>query len=323
MSVPVIELKNIHKRFPGVYALRDMSLTVNKGEVHALVGENGAGKSTLIKIISGAYRAEEGCYFIGGDEVEIQSPADAIQNGVGVVYQELNLAENMNIAENIFFGRLPQNQLGVVDFHYVNKEATKFLEIVGLSIDPRTKVGHLTIAKQQLVEIAKVLSFQPKLVIMDEPTSALSTTEINNLFQVIEKLRSQGVGIIYVSHKMDEIFRLSDRITVMRDGQHVKTLRTKDVTEDELIKLMVGRDVVNLYPRDYNEKGEVVLEVSGLTTDYVHEVSFLARSGEIVGFSGLMGSGRTELANALYGVDRKKSGTIKISGVPVDIRAPK
>lgn len=318
---PIIELKNIHKRFPGVYALKGVSLDIRPGEVHALMGENGAGKSTLIKIISGAYMPDEGEYLMEGKPVAIRNTADAIDKGVTVVYQELNLANNLSVAENIFFGCLPMDSLGRVKWDKLYKDAGKYLERIGLDINPRTKVGYLSVARQQMVEIAKSLSKEPRVIIMDEPTSALSPKEVSNLYDVIRKLRESGVGILYVSHKLEEIFELADRVTVFRDGEYVGTEHTKDLNQDKLISMMVGRELSDMYPKTQTELGGKVLEVEGLTTEYVKDISFYVRGGEIVGFSGLMGAGRTELARALFGVDEKLNGTVRINGSAVDLKS--
>ncbi len=318
---PVIELKDIHKRFPGVYALKGVSLDIKAGEVHALMGENGAGKSTLIKIISGAYMPDEGEYLMDGRPVSVRNTADAIDKGVTVVYQELNLANNLSVAENIFFGCLPVDSLGRVRWEKLYKDTEKYLARIGLDINPRMKVGYLSIAQQQMVEIAKSLSKEPRVIIMDEPTSALSPKEITNLYEVIRRLRESGVGILYVSHKLEEIFEIADRVTVFRDGEYVGTEKTEALDPDKLISMMVGRKLSDMYPKTQTELGAKLLEVEGLTTEYVKDITFHVRSGEIVGFSGLMGSGRTELARALFGVDEKLGGTIRINGAAAEFRS--
>ena len=319
---PVIQLKGIHKQFPGVYALRDVSFELHAGEVHALVGENGAGKSTLIKILSGVYDFQRGEYLIEGKAAGIVHPLDAIKKGISVVYQELELVPDLSVAENIFFGRLPHTRTGRVLWQQLYAEAEELLRQVGLDISARMKVGHLGIAAQQLVEIARALSCRARVIVMDEPTSALSPREIDGLFSLIEKLREGGVGIVYVSHKLDEILRISDRVTVLRDGERVGTEPTVDLDEPRLITMMVGRELAQGMPDSQRDGGEIVLEVKGLTTARVKEISFQVRQGEIVGFSGLMGAGRTELARAVFGVDRRVAGEILLAGEPVPADSP-
>lgn len=319
---PIIELKNIHKRFPGVYALKNVSLDIRPGEVHALMGENGAGKSTLIKIMSGAYQADAGEYLIDGRPSGVSYTQDAIAKGISVIYQELNLANNLSVAENVFYGNLPMDRFGRVQWKKLYSDTERILKEIGLEVSPKMKVGYLSIARQQLVEIAKSLSKDPRVIIMDEPTSALSPKEIENLFKVVNKLRDKGTGILYVSHKLDEIFAISDRITILRDGQYVATEATKDLDQDKLISLMVGRELSDMYPKTPAAPGEMVLEVENLTTEHVKDISFHVRRGEIVGFSGLMGAGRTELAKAIFGVDEKIKGEVLIDGKKVPPNSP-
>ncbi len=310
----LLELKNVSKYFPGVHALADVSLDLRKGEVHALMGENGAGKSTLIKMISGLYDFTSGEMFLEGKKTSFKNPHEAINGGISVIYQELNLVPNMSIAENIYFSHLPANKIGKVNKKKVYEDTQKLLDYIGLKESPKTVLSALPVAKQQLVEIAKAISMDSKILIMDEPTSALSPTEIKNLFRIVNDLKAKGYGIIYVSHKLEEIFEITDRITVFRDGRYVNTVNTKETTSDELIKLMVGRELSDLYPKEGAQVGEIVLEVDKLTSDRVKEISFYARAGEIVGFSGLMGAGRTELAHAIVGSDKRLSGSVKIKG---------
>jgi len=315
----LLEVKGVHKHFPGVHALNGVNFQLKKGEVHALVGENGAGKSTLIKILSGVHNIDEGEYLIEGKPANIRTPHEAIEKGISVIYQELMLIPHMSIAENIFFSHLP-NTRGKVNWKEVYEKTRELMSYVGLDENPRMKVGYLPVAKQQLVEIIKALSANAKIIIMDEPTSALSNKEIENLCRIIKELKSKGIGIIYISHKLDEILELSDRITVLRDGQYIGTLDTAEVTHDKLVSMMVGRELKDMYPRQACTPGDVVLEVKGLTTEKVYDVSFDVRAGEIVGFSGLMGAGRTELARAIIGADTRKSGQVIIDGkaVPAD-----
>lgn len=312
----VLEVKNIHKYFPGVHALKGVNFKLQAGEVHALVGENGAGKSTLIKIIAGVYKPEEGEYLLNGESAEVQNPADSISKGVSVIYQELNSAPSLSIAENIFFGRLPQ-RYGKVQWQYLYEEAAQYMKEVGLNMDPRTKVGYLSIAQQQLVEIAKAISINAKVIIMDEPTSALSPAEVKSLFRVIKKLKEKGVGIIYISHKLDEIFTVSDRITVFRDGAVVGEAKTGTIDNDTLIGMMVGRKMEDVFPPKTRQPGEIVLDVKNLSTDKVENLNFQIRRGEIVGFSGLMGAGRTEMTKAIFGLDKRYTGEIYLEDMMI------
>lgn len=314
MTNKLLELKGIHKKFPGVYALKNVSFDLNPGEVHALIGENGAGKSTMVKIIAGAYDYQEGYYYMNGDIVTTTNTSDAINRGINVIYQELNVVPTLSVAENIFFGNLPTTKFGRVKWDELYANTDKALKSVGLNISPRRKVEHLKVAQQQLVEIAKAVTNNAKVVIMDEPTSALSPKEIDYLFNVIEDLKEKGVAIIYVSHKLDEILEISDRVTVLRDGQYVGTENTKDLDEAKMIKMMVGRTLNELIPKYESNIGENRLIVDNLSTIHVKNVSFSVKTGEIVGFSGLMGAGRTELANAIYGIDKRITGDIILDG---------
>lgn len=319
---PLVELVGIHKRFPGVYALKGVDFAVHPGEVHALVGENGAGKSTLIKIVAGVYDFAEGSYRIEGEEVEIRNPRQALDRGIAVVYQELELVSSLSVAENLFFGRLPHGRGGRVRWGELYAESGRLLAEVGLEADPKTKVGHLGVAAQQLVEIARALSFEARVIVMDEPTSALSPREIEKLFALIDRLKTRGVGLVYVSHKLDEIMALADRVTVLRDGERVVCARTEDLDEERLIELMVGRELGRGFPEAGRLPGACVLEVTGLETDQVRDISFRVHAGEIVGFSGLMGAGRTELARAVMGVDKRLAGRVAIGGKIASADAP-
>ena len=298
---PLVALSAIHKRFPGVYALKGVDFDVLPGEVHALVGENGAGKSTLIKIAAGVYDCEEGQYRIAGEEVVLDGPRAALDRGIAVVYQELELVASLSVAENLFFGRLPHGRGGRVLWDELYAASAQLLAEVGLTVDPRTKVGYLGVAAQQLVEIARALSFEARMIVMDEPTSALSPREIEKLFALIARLKAKGVGLVYVSHKLDEIMALADRVTVLRDGARVACERTEDLDEERLIALMVGRELGQGFPVADRAPGAHVLAVDGLTTDQVRDISFQVCEGEIVGFSGLMVAGRAELARAVKG----------------------
>jgi ABC-type sugar transport system ATPase subunit len=313
----VIQIKNMHKTFPGVHALKGVDLDLFAGEVHALVGENGAGKSTLIKIISGAYTYTDGTYLINGENAGIKNTHDAIRKGISVIYQELNLVPSLSIAENIFFGRLPA-RMGRVLWKDLYEKAQKYLELVGLFIKPMMKVRYLSVAQQQLVEIAKCLALDTRVIVMDEPTSALSPKEIRGLFEVIAKLRRNNVSILYVSHKLEEIFEIADRVSVFRDGCSIATMMCNEVDQQRLIEMMVGRKLSDMFPARNRSPGEVVLEVKGLTTDKVNDLNFYVRKGEIVGFSGLMGAGRSEMTLGLFGADKRTAGMVLIDGQQVE-----
>ena len=321
-AAPILSLKGIHKQFPGVYALRDVDFELRAGEVHALVGENGAGKSTLIKIAAGVYDRDEGHYLIDGEEAGIAHPQDAIARGIGVVYQELELVPTLSVAENVFFGRLPHTRTGRVEWDRLHRDAAELLAEVGLDVATRTEAGHLGIGAQQLVEIARALSLEARALVMDEPTSALSPQEIARLFGLIARLKERGVGVIYVSHKLDEVLSLSDRVTVLRDGERVATVAAEGLDEAQLITMMVGRELETEASRQSAAGDEMALRVEGLTTGAVRDVSFAVRKGEIVGFSGLMGAGRTELARGLLGVDRRLAGQVVVDGQAVPANRP-
>lgn len=318
---PIIQIRDMCKTFPGVQALKGVNLDLYPGEVHALVGENGAGKSTLIKIISGVHDFTEGEYKINGQDADIKKTSDAIEKGISVIYQELNLVSSLSIAENVFFGRLPQKK-GIVQWKALYEETQKYMKMVGLHVSPKMKLQYLSVAQQQLVEIVKSVSLNSKVIIMDEPTSALSPNEIQNLFRVMEGLKKQGVAILYVSHKLGEIFAISDRISIFRDGIHIDTVNTGDIDEQQLIEKMVGRKVSDMFPQKEAQFGEKILEVDKLSTEKVHGLSFYVKSGEIVGFSGLMGAGRTEMAMGVFGVDKRLEGSVKIAGKEVARNSP-
>ena len=314
---PFIELRNITKRFAGVVALDNVNIDVFPGEVHALVGENGAGKSTLIKIMSGYHQPTSGECYVEGKRVEISNPNVAIQLQIGVVYQELSVVDSLSIAENVFFGRLPHNSMGKINWKKLYQDTEEILKRIGLNMKPKQKVGNLGTAQKQLVEIARCLSQNPRFIIMDEPTSSLAPREVNVLLDIIRKLKNEGVGILYISHKLDEVFAISDRITVLRDGQYVCTEHAADINEEKLIGLMVGRTLKMERTRESCSTNEIGLEVKNLTSDQVKNISFYAQKGEIVGFSGLMGAGRTELAKAIFGADERISGEVLVHGVQV------
>lgn len=323
---PVLEAKGISKQFGSFYALQDVGFSVYPGEVNVLIGENGAGKSTLMKILSGVYAKDAGEIFLDGERVEIQSPVKAAALGIGTVYQELTLAPQLSVAENLYLGSdLVTNHLGIVDWKFLYKQSGETLrELVGMDVDTRQKVSELGIAQQQMVEIARVVSRNTKILILDEPTAVLTSREVEKLFEIITGLKKQGIAIIYISHRLEEIFRMGDRVTVLRDGKFVGAELVKDIDTDKLISMMVGRSLENQFPRgDFSdiEKKEV-LRVENLNRgNAVKEVSFTVSTGEILGFAGLVGAGRTEVARLIFGVDTKDSGDIYIRGKNVQIRS--
>jgi ABC-type sugar transport system ATPase subunit len=319
---PVVRFRNVSKEFPGVLAVDSVDLEIMPGEVHVVAGENGAGKSTLMKLLSQVERPSGGEIEISGERVEFHGPRYAQTLGVAMVYQEFALASHLSIAENLYMGREP-GRFGFVNRRAESQEARGLLERVGLHTDPDRTVSGLTVAEMQRVEIAKALAIDAKVVIMDEPTATLAEKEIEGLFEVIRDLQSHGIAILYISHRLDEIFRIADRVTVMRDGKIVDTLPIDDLDEDKLVRLMVGRDIENLYPKTEVEIGDVVLRAEGITRGHVlKDCSFEVRSGEILGFAGLVGAGRTELARAVFGADRIDSGTIELDGRKLHIRGP-
>ena len=326
MSHPVIlEMKGIVKSFGPVKALKGVDFDLRAGEVHALMGENGAGKSTLMKVLTGIHDANEGTIHYNGKQVAYSKPKDAMEDGIVIVHQELNMMNHLTVAQNIFIGREEFRHNLLIDDGASIKKAKKLFDLLKLDINPTEKVGNLTVGKQQMVEIAKALSMDAKVIVFDEPTAALTESEINELFVIIDDLRAKGVGIIYISHRMDEIARITDRVTVMRDGEYVGTVNTKETTKDEIIAMMVGRTIYE-DPKAASavaDDAPVVLEVKNLNAgSSVKDVSFQLRKGEILGFSGLMGAGRTEVARLLFGADKKESGTIFVNGKEVTINSP-
>ena len=288
MAELLLQMKNIHKKFPGVYALKNVDFDLKSGEVHALLGENGAGKSTLIKVLGGIYRAEEGKIVIQGKETLINSVADARETGISIIHQEIMLVPNMTIAENIFMGREPTTRSGGVNYRRMNTEAQALIDGFGMNIDASRKVATLSIAQQQMVEIVKAISAKAKIVVMDEPTSSLTDTEVEHLFALIKQLKAQNIGIIYISHKLEELFRICDRITVMRDGERVGTVSTEKTNRNELIKMMVGRTLDEYYIHTERPLGDRVLEAKHIRGKSVKDGSFFLRKGEILGFAGLI-----------------------------------
>ena len=322
----VLELKNIYKSFPGVKVLEDVTLQVRPGEVHALMGENGAGKSTLMKILMGIYKADQGSIFLEGKETVIHGPKDAMSKGISMIHQELNTVLDMEVAENVFVGRelLKKGfeKLKIVDIARMREETGKYFREMNIDIDPRAKMRTLSVAEMQLVEIVKAISLNSRIIVMDEPTSAITEKEATVLFAQIERLKKQGVAIIYISHKMDEIFRISDTITVLRDGQWIGTKPAKELDNDMLIKMMVGRELTDIYPKDPVEIGDVILEVKNLSRGKkVRDASFSLRKGEVLGIAGLVGAGRSELVETIFGLYPKTGGQIFLHGKEVHIKS--
>jgi ribose transport system ATP-binding protein len=320
----LLEMKGISKRFLGVRALKGVDFELRRGEVHALVGENGAGKSTLMKVLTGIYQPDDGEIFFEGKPYAVKNIGEAQALGIAMIHQELNMMNDLTVAQNVFIGREIKKGFWLKDAEMV-KETQKIFDRIGIKIDPKMQLGRLTVGKQQMVEIAKAVSRDCKLLILDEPTAALTQTEIEELFRIMEDLKAKGIGMIYISHRMDEINRISDRITVMRDGEYVGTVDTASVTKDDVINMMIGR-VVYEDPKTHSEvpdDAEVVLEVKHLSSgNAFHDVSFTLRRGEILGFSGLMGAGRTEVARAIFGADPHDGGEIFVNGKRVNIKTP-
>lgn len=326
MGEVLVSMEGIEKSFPGVHALSQCKFELRAGEVHALIGENGAGKSTLMKILTGVYSKDSGKIIYKGNEIEVPNPRAAQDLGISIIHQELNLMPHLTVAQNIFIGReASKNVKFMVSEKDINAKTEQLFEMMHLKLDPRTKVADITVAKQQMVEIAKALSFNSEVLVMDEPTAALTETEIEDLFRIIRELREKGVGIIYISHRMEELKQISDRITVMRDSCYVDTVNTKDVEINKIISMMVGRQIyeTSSIPQDASDK-EIVLEVKNLNRGRViKDVNFNLKKGEILGFAGLMGAGRTEVARAIFGADPYDSGEIYVNGEKVNIKTPK
>jgi methyl-galactoside transport system ATP-binding protein len=325
MAEYLLEMKNMSKSFPSVKALDAVTLKIRAGSVHALMGENGAGKSTLMKCLFGIYSADSGEILLDGERVSFKNSKEALEHGVAMVHQELNQALKRSVSDNLWLGRYPTS-LGFITREGVMREKT--LEIfrdLGIDVDPDTVMSRMSVSDRQMVEIAKAVSYDSKIIVLDEPTSSLNDREVEHLFRIIEKLKARGCGIIYISHKMEEILRISDEVTVMRDGKHVATEKAKDLTMDKIIRLMVGRELTERFPPKNNKIGEVVLKVDRLTTRYapIRDVSFELRSGEIVGVAGLGGAGRTELLESIFGLCEKKSGIIRLHGKEISNRTPR
>lgn len=318
----LLEMRGISKSFPGVKALQDVGLQLKAGEVHALLGENGAGKSTLIKVLGGIYHAEEGEIYIEGQKVKIDGVVAAREAGISIVHQELVLVPYMTVAENIFLGREPGSSLNI-NRRKMSADAQELLDAYEMHIDADTLVEHLTIAQQQMVEIVKAISFNSRILVMDEPTSSISDKEVGFLFETMRTLTKKGVGIIYISHKMSELEEICDRVTVMRDGQTVGTKVVKETTKDDLIAMMVGRELTNYYTRDYLEPGEVVLKCEHISDGKMaKDASFELRKGEIIGFAGLVGAGRSETMKAVFGLAPHMTGDVYVEGQKVQIKSP-
>jgi ABC-type sugar transport system ATPase subunit len=311
----ILEMENVSKTFPGVKALNNIHFNLKKGEVHSLVGENGAGKSTLLKILAGAYKKDTGVIKLDGAKVEITDPKQALDMGISVIYQEFNLIPNLSIAENIFMGRAPCKNSGFIDFQKLYQEAEFFLKKIGMKKSAKTLVSELSVAEQQMVEIAKSLSFSAKIIVMDEPTSALTESEKETLFKIIKELKEKEVSIIFISHIIEEVLEISDRITVLRDGNYVDTVNAGDTNPRKIVQMMVGRELKDFYPKEETKRGKVVLEVKNLTKKSKYEnISFQLHEGEVLGFAGLVGAGRAEVMRGIFGIEAPDGGEIYIKG---------
>jgi ABC-type sugar transport system ATPase subunit len=321
---PVLKLEKISKHFPGVNALDNVSFEITRGEVHALIGENGAGKSTLMHIIGGVYPPSSGCIFLNGEEVSFKNAHDAQIKGIRVVYQELSIVPNLSAAENIFANIQPVNAIGLVKRKELNNRARKMIELFGEDIDPCILAGELSIGKRQILEILKALTLNPRVILLDEPTSSLSGVETEILFENISRLKEKGISFIFISHHLPEIFQIADRVTVLRDGVYQGTFQISSATEDQLISRMVGRNIGDIFRKKPDSLSEMrpVLEVRGLTRrDVFENIDFTIHSGEILGFAGLVGAGRTEVARTIFGLEKKDKGTVKLNGRDIKIHS--
>ncbi|MEY9535406.1 sugar ABC transporter ATP-binding protein [Sinorhizobium fredii] len=319
----LLTAEGVRKEFPGVVALDDVEFKLKRGTVHALMGENGAGKSTLMKILAGIYHPDQGEVKLKGVGIQLKSPLDALENGIAMIHQELNLMPFMTVAENIWIRREPKNRFGFVDHGEMRRITAKLFERLKINIDPEIEVRHLSVASRQMVEIAKAVSYESDVLIMDEPTSALTEREVAHLFEIIRDLRSQGIGIVYITHKMNELFEIADEFSVFRDGKYIGTHASSQVTRDDIIRMMVGREITQMFPKEEVPIGDVVLSVKNLTLNGVfQDVSFDVRAGEILGVAGLVGSGRSNVAETLFGVTPASSGTIAIDGKELVIDNP-
>ena len=319
---PLIELKNITKVFPGVKALSDVCFTVYPGEVHALCGENGAGKSTLIKVMTGAHAADGGEYYIDGEPVRIASTHEGIARGVSCVYQELSIAPQLDVAHNLYIGNLPMKG-PFINHKKLYRDAQEILTLLNMNVSPKIPAGELSVGQQQMIEIGRAVTRNARCIIMDEPTSSLSEAETDTLFRIVDILQERGIAIVYISHKLDEVMRLSDRITVIRDGQNIVTMNTADTTQEMLIANMIGRPLDKQYPeKTGREQGDVVLDVQNLSGGKFRDISFQVRKGEVLGFFGLVGAGRSEIMRAIFGADKPAAGSIAINGKSVKAGSP-
>lgn len=319
----LLSMNGITKRYPGVTALDRVNFGLQTGEVHCLVGENGAGKSTLMKILGGAVAMDEGVIEISGDTAAVDSPATAQHLGIGVIYQDFKLVNDLSVAENVLLGQEPLRRWNVVDKPRMHERVQKVLNQLGEHFDTRERVGRLSVAKRQIVEIAKTLVRNVRILVMDEPSAALTDQEIRNLFQVIRNLKEEGVGVIYISHRMDEIFDIGDRVTVLRDGRNVETAPIKDVDRRTLIRWMVGRELEQEYPKISFKRGTEILKIQNLHAGMVRDINLAVNRGEIFGIAGLVGAGRSELAHVVFGADRRESGTVTLDGVPFSPASPR
>jgi ribose transport system ATP-binding protein len=312
-DLPALQMERIRKTFPGVVALDEVSFALQPGEVHVLLGENGAGKSTLMKILSGAYQKTSGQILLNGQPTEIKNPKHAQELGIGIIYQELNLVPQLNAAENIFLGREPR-RYGLVDQRAMQQAALQLLTGLSVALDTHKPVRELSLAQQQMVEVAKAISLDARILIMDEPTSALTEKEIVELFARIRQLKAKGVSVVYISHRMEELFEIGDRVTVLRDGRNVGTHAIREITKAELIRLMVNRELTNQFPKVAAPRGDEVLRLTNISNNALHNINFTLHRGEILGLAGLLGSGRTELARVIFGVDKFDAGNITLKG---------
>jgi rhamnose transport system ATP-binding protein len=321
MSEFILELKKVTKRFSGVEVLHEVSFSLKPGEIHALLGENGAGKSTLVKVMTGVHQPDGGEIYLDGKQVHFENPLQSREAGIAAIYQELSLFPDLDVAENIFVGRQPLAAGGRIDWRKLYDEAGKLLDSLGVHLDLKQKMRTLSIAQQQMVEIARAFSINARILIMDEPTSSLTLNEVADLFRLVRRLRDGGTAVIFISHRLEELFELADRVTVLRDGTYIDTRALSEVNRDDLIRLMVGRTISNLFPKQDVKPGEVMLEVENLTGGAFENISFQLRRGEILGMAGLVGAGRTEVARAIFGVEPPVSGKIKVNGKEVKINS--
>lgn len=322
MNETLVKMKNISKEFPGVKALEDVDLNAYNGRVMALLGENGAGKSTLMKILTGVYERSSGEIYYKGEKVNFNSPKESQEKGIGIIHQELNLLPNLTIAENIFLGREPVGKTGKINWSKLYSDSEMLLKKLKIDKNPKTLIKNLSIGIKQMVEIAKALSLDAELIIMDEPTDALTDTETENLFRVINELRDEGKGVIYISHRLDEIFEICDDVTILRDGKFIKEEKVKNINKEQMIELMVGRKLTEQFPVLDKNIGDVVLEVKNLKNEHIDNVSFNVKKGEILGVAGLMGAGRTELAKTIFGLYKVDSGEVRLDGKKLNINSP-